>query len=393
VLVSCDLIGVPLEITHQVRNLVRAATGLPDSMIMVHCTHTHSGPATGRLVGWGVTDLPYVQVLPYRIAQAAIEALGCLEEVEVHHAEVPCEGLALNREYDKDGPPLEEVLSEEWRPAKPELTDTTCHVIKFTRSGHIVGFASYFSCHPVVCCSTTRFIHGDFVGIATNMLEREYPGTVGLFLQGCQGDVNSCVVHKPEQEALLALDIIAARYARCVRHGLSVARAINVDSIDGCLSQMTPTRKSYTVEQLEQWLAEKEAVFHTPGKTDADHDVRMATVYAESLRNLIAAVRRGESLEPTTELQAFRLGPLVLLGTPFEVFQAIKREFLQKTKSPIPLLMGITNDLLGYAPDRETAQRGGYAADQVPLMLGTLPFANIHNELVEQLLQLEAKLV
>lgn len=116
----------------------------------------------------------------------------------------------------------------------------------------------------------------------------------------------------------------------------------------------------------------------------------MAAVYAASLRRLIQRTETGETLQPSTEVQALRIGPLVLLGTPFEVFQGIKREFLQKTKSPIPLLMGVTNDLLGYAPDRETAARGGYAADQVPLMLGNLPFANVHDELVEALLAVES---
>jgi len=171
---------------------------------------------------------------------------------------------------------------------------------------------------------------------------------------------------------------------------LTAATPVEVDSINGCLYATTPTRKRYTVEQLGEWLAEKESVFQMPGKTDDDHEVRMAAVYAASLRRLIQRTETGETLQPSTEVQALRIGPLVLLGTPFEVFQGIKREFLQKTKSPIPLLMGVTNDLLGYAPDRETAARGGYAADQVPLMLGNLPFANVHDELVEALLAVES---
>jgi len=71
--------------------------------------------------------------------------------------------------------------------------------------------------------------------VATNMLEREFSdagrAVVGLFLQGAEGDVNSCVVHKPEQEALLALDVIAARYARSVREGLREAEPIEVCGI------------------------------------------------------------------------------------------------------------------------------------------------------------------
>jgi hypothetical protein len=38
--------------------------------------------------------------------------------------------------------------------------------------------------------------------------------------------------------------------------------------------------------------------------------------------------------------------------------------------------------------DREIAARGGYAADLSPLMCSSLPFADIHGQLVEELARL-----
>jgi len=38
--------------------------------------------------------------------------------------------------------------------------------------------------------------------------------------------------------------------------------------------------------------------------------------------------------------------------------------------------MSAANDAVGYAPDREAAARGGYAADVVPFCCGALPFAD-----------------
>jgi hypothetical protein len=55
-------------------------------------------------------------------------------------------------------------------------------------------------------------------------------------------------------------------------------------------------------------------------------------------------------------------------------------------------IMGPTNDCLGYAPDRTAAARGGYAADTVPLVLGMMPYAAIHDELVRELVALEGEL-
>jgi hypothetical protein len=387
-LVSCDLVGVSADITRRVRELASEQIGLPPECLMVHGTHTHSGPNTGGYTGWGEADAPYLEILPQRIARACVEAVANLQEAQLRYAETPCVGIGLNREYDNDAPPLADVLREDWRPAKPDLTDTTCHVLKIEAAGSMIGFASSFGCHPVVCCSQTHSIHGDYCGVATNLLERECPGSVGLFLQGAQGDVNSCVVHKPEMESLLALDVIAARYARAVRRGLAAAAPVRVDSIGAVSRQEVFSRKPLDIAALRRLLAEQEATLRAPDASDSDSKVRMATVAARSLRGLVAAAERGESLSPPLELQGFRIGPLLVLASPFETFQAIKNDVRAGTGVPATLVLGITNDTQGYAPDRTAAARGGYAADTAPLIVGRLPYAAIHDELVAGLLSL-----
>ncbi len=392
VLVSNDLLYLPRHITARVRELVTEATGIPSDAIMVHSIHTHSGPNTVPTSGWGEIDPPYVEVLPGRIADACIRAVENLRDAMLSHAEVPCEGIGLNREYDIDAPPLDDVLNEDWRPAKPELTDITCHVLVARAGDEIIGFASYFGCHPVVCCAQTRYIHGDYAGVATNLLEREHPGSVGLFLQGAQGDVNSCVVHKPENDSLLALDVIAGRYARSVRAGIKAAAPVDADEIAWAQHAVTFSRREMTIADFRNTLSEQEAILRNPGASDADAAVRMATVNALAFRKLIAAVERGETLKPPAWVQGLRIGPIAFLGAPFEIFQAIKNDVKAAAKSPVPLVMGFANEIMGYAPDHTAAARGGYAADVVPLIHGILPFSNIHDELVQALLDVEADL-
>jgi hypothetical protein len=392
VLISNDLIGVSGDTTARVRQLVHEATGVPPGAVMVHCTHTHSGPTTIPINGWAAADVPYLETLPQRIAAAGVQAVANLQEATLSYAEAPCEGVAVNREYDHDAQPLEDVLRDDWRPAKPELTDTTCHVLTAHAGDRLIGFASYFGCHPVVCCEATRYIHGDYAGVATNSLEREHPGSVGLFLQGALGDVNTCVVHKPEPESLLALDVIASRYANAVRRGLAEAQPLAVDEVRYALRPVTFTRKPLTVDDLRARLAEQDRILQAPDATDVSPEVRMAAVYALAYRALIAALDAGRSVAEPTELQGFRLGSLSFLGAPFEIFQAIKNEVRDAAKPATTFVMGPTDDCLGYAPDRTAAARGGYAADTVPLMLGMMPYASIHDELVRELSALEGGL-
>jgi len=109
-------------------------------------------------------------------------------------------------------------------------------------------------------------------------------------------------------------------------------------------------------------------------------------------RETLAKIRAVALLEPETELQGFRLGPLELLAGPFETFQALKNDTVAAAVAPLPLVLAMTNDWRGYAPDRSVAARGGYAADFVPIMLGTTPFQDIHGELVAGFLELDKAL-
>ncbi len=398
VVIGCDLIGITIDITRRVRERLRSEAGLEPHEVMICCSHTHSGPNTGPYIGWGAADPPYRETLHNRIARAALAALADLNEAELAHAEVPCKGIGLNREYDRDAPPLEQVLRDDWQPAKPELTDTTCHVLAVRSPGGVLrGFAGYFGCHPVVCCAATRYIHGDFPGVAINQVERDGDGLTGLFLQGAQGDVNSCVVHKPEQEALLALDVVAGRFARSMRQGLAQARPLRVDRVAGVRLTRTFTRKPWDLDTLRGKLAESEARLNHFEATDdtileGNRNLRMETVYVLALRDLVARAERGVSLEPATEVHGIRIGPLALLGSPFETFQAIKNDVRSAARAPIPLVVSFVNDSVGYAPDRTAAARGGYAQDMVPLICGELPYASIHDELKTALLELDARL-
>jgi hypothetical protein len=392
-LVSCDLIGVTRDLCDEARKLVHHETGIPASHILIHAIHTHSGPSTRVYSGWGTPDPPYLEILPRRIAQACLQALGKMKDAVLSHAEVPCEGLAINREYDAfQGASIDEVLKDGWRPAKPETTDTTCHVLTITARGKLTGFLSYYGCHPVIGGWGTHKIHGDYAGVATNRIERRHPGSVGLFLQGAQGDINSALVCGGEPEALRALDVLADRYARAVENGMKQTRPVTVDSLVARRLPVTFSRKPWGPRKLQALLAEQESILHAPDATDADSKLRLAMVRATALRRMLAQLKAGESLEPRSAIQGLRLGPVSFLGSPFEVFRAIKNEVLDAAVSPIPLVMGFTGDSLGYAVDKTKAAAGGYAADLVPLICGALPFARIHEELVAALLKLDRSL-
>ena len=397
VFISCDLTTIGGDTCDRARELVREAVPeLELDNIIVSATHTHSAPAVvANNLGWGVPDLPYLQILPYKIAQAGIDAWRNLEEVTVSTARVPCRHIGLNRVYDRDAPPLEEVLREDWEPAKPELTDTECQLIRCDdAAGKLKGFLVNFGCHAVVCCQKCFNLHGDYPGVAIHSVMAEHPGAVGLFLQGAEGDVNSGCVHKPEADAMPALDVFAARFARAIRNGLEAAQKIAVDDIrTAAVTVEFSTRHNWDEASLLKRKAEIDAVLNRADASDDDPKVRMNTVYRFGLEKLLKLIRSGEKTTVTARVFAVRMGPLEFLGAPFEIMQAIKNDIVAGAKAEIPLVMSLCNGALGYAPDQQSIdQADSYAATMIPLLQGRFPYSDIHRELRDALLKLDAEL-
>ena len=394
-LITCDLCTLQPHTCDTVREIIcEKVPSLKPQEIMVECAHTHSGPSTvDGDFGWGNPDAPYMESLPWKIAQAGIDACANPVEGTLSSAVVECRHIGLNRVYDKDAPPLEDVLKPDWEPAHPELTDTVCRVIRFDADSELRGFWVYFGCHPVVCCQLTHYIHGDYPAVAIHKLMAENPGVTGLFLQGAQGDVNSGCVHKPEKESLEALDVFAERFASAIRRGLAAAKPFSDNTVKVVSRKFEfSTRPSFDRAKLLELKAQYESCLHDANVDEEAWETRMNMVYLIGVRKMIENMDAGKKPEITAELQAARIGELEMLGAPFEIMQAIKNDVMAAAKSPQPMVMSLCNGSFGYAPDNTQLQKNSYESYMVAFMLRRQPFANIHNELVQDMLQLDNEL-
>ena len=87
-------------------------------------------------------------------------------------------------------------------------------------------------------------------------------------------------------------------------------------------------------------------------------------------------------------MQTFRLGELIIFGTPFELFYGIKQRILQETGHNRLLVLSLCNDSMGYAPTKEMWSAydkdfAFYPRDIVPFYFGKAPFTeHLEDEIV-----------
>jgi hypothetical protein len=325
---------------------------------LISATHTHSGPAIPRWIGWGAQDEEYLKGLPQRVAAAIITASGQLHPVAVYYGEVPVEGIGENREYD--GGPV----------------DTKLRVLKFMRGDKLEGFVVHYSVHNVILSEQMDEYSADLTGVALAKVVLEHPGSVGIFLQGSCGDINPRPAHQinnePPEKCLRLLNTLSESFAGYVRKALESASPLEIQNVG-----METRRISLPEVPTDRALALRTMLM-------ADGLLKQGGLPARAERELRwtrdtsrAALDRFNRLpldSKETEIQALRIQDVLILTDPGELFIT----FANRISGALPdwkvWVAGYANDYVGYIPTpdrydlRDEYYR--YAAYFTPLMNG-----------------------
>ncbi|MCX8083260.1 MAG: neutral/alkaline non-lysosomal ceramidase N-terminal domain-containing protein, partial [bacterium] len=113
---TVDLLWLGENQIKKVRNLVNKEIGIPTSNILIHATHTHTGPipdSSGREIfrkGFYV-EPSYLEILPFYIAGSIKMAYNRMTDASISAGADRIEGIAFNRRYLlKDGT----VITNPW---------------------------------------------------------------------------------------------------------------------------------------------------------------------------------------------------------------------------------------------------------------------------------------
>ena len=401
ILVNLELCGTPRAQAQRIRAAVAQRTGCRPEEIFVTCTHTHSGPSLGGMIGWGEADAMYVETLSSRIAGAAAKAWAARKPVTWRYAEGPCEGIAINRETDAGGwtpGPITERFDPKWRPARPQDTDPTLRVLAAYTGKKLAGLLHHFGCHAVVGSEQTFDVHGDFVGLASAQIERAFPGATAIFLPGAMGDINPPVCHRAEKETHRGLRMLSARYAAAIKRGLKAARPMPADELRGVQRDVTFSRKPWTRTAVQNRIARLEKIFAAPGVNDDTkvgqpplHTNGLNRVRLEGLRTVLAGFNGAQGPNPPVSVHGLRIGPVALLGVGLEVFHSLQVPILQGSPHAHTWVVSLSGGI-GYAPDARACAKKGYTDDLVPAIAGERPYAKIYAEVPRELIKLAREL-
>lgn len=352
-LVSVDLAWINAAAVKKAGEIVRKTMGIPVSSVLVHATHTHTGPlpdiSRGRVYkdvykrGFYVEPC-YIEMLPVYIAGSVKAAYENMKESLVGTSTGQVEGLAFNRRYlMKDG----RIITNPWNKRGDIIkmagpVDRTVGVVKITdkKTGKLTGIIVNFACHPDTLGDT--LISGDWPGMLRNKLKNEFPCAEVLLLNGPSGDINHV---NPASSSLRGIEIpdhIAETLKKKTVHLLKrIKPEGNVRMKTYCKKISLPCRKVSPAElkSAKEILKEK--------NLPADSLQHMISASLIKVAKETSAGKKCHALE----INGFSVGSdLLLLGLPGEVFTEIGLGIKKMSPFKHTLLAQNSNVRLGYVP-------------------------------------------
>jgi len=348
VLVTTDLLGLPKELSDQIRTKLETRFLLSKSQVILNSSHTHSGPVLSNSLSdiYPLDQSQMEQVRRYseKLAQQVVDLAGQafdnLEPAGIF-AENGVARFQVNRR-NNDANTLDR-LTELNGPS-----DAAVPVLKVVNGqGNLTAVVFGYACHPTVLSGYEW--SGDFPGFAQIELEKLYPGTTALFFQGAGADQNPLPRHTVP---------LAKQYGKTL--AAAVERVLSED-----MKQLAP--------HLQTAYSEVDLPLTTPPTSEElSQYIERSSGYQQTWAIRLLEVTKAGNPMPTSypfPVQAWKLGdlPIMALGGELVVEYAIqlKRIFGQHI-----FVMGYSNDVMSYIPTATILREGGYEGAIAQMVYG-----------------------
>ena len=342
VIVTTDLIGLPMELTDLVAARAMEKYKLDRASLVFNASHTHTGPVVrGNLSVMESQQPPhrealaaYRQTLQQKLLDVIGAALADLAPAELAFAHGEARFGVNRRQFTPAGVVIGVNPDGPVDPRVPVLRVTS-------PSGKVRALLFGYACHNTTLTAEFYQLSGDYAGFAQAELEKEFPGAVALFVQLCGGDQNPNPRSKLEYAEQHGRTL-AAEVARVARTAMSPAGGRIRAAYQLAALPFAP----HTREQFEQELKDANVFRQRRARL-------MLQLYDErreprQLRYPVQAVRleRGFTL--------IALGGEVVVDYALWAYRTWPQERL--------MVAGYSNDVACYIPSARILREGGYEA-------------------------------
>jgi hypothetical protein len=348
VMVSCDVLGFPKDVSDRIRGRLKDKLKIEPAQIILNASHTHTAPVLSRSLWcmYPVNDAQRAKIDAYaaRFEEGVVECVSrAFESMKPARLRAGCGMVrfAVNRRNNNEA-----AIRDAHELKGP--TDHSAPVLSISDETN-APFALLFSyaCHA----TTLNFykVSGDYPGFAQAALEAEHPGLTAMFFAGCGADQNPL----PRRSEALAR-----------QYGRELASAADC-ALEDPVTELEPTLKIESAE-IELALSDPPTRDQLVASAQASGDYNK-----RAIEDFIKQIDEGKPL-PTTypyPIQMWRLGNRVIIALGGEVVVDYAIAIKQMLGNDA-IVFGYSNDLMGYIPSERVLHEGGYEGGKAQMLYG-----------------------
>jgi hypothetical protein len=343
-IVSCDVLFVQRDFADRAAQDIETKTGIPAQNILIHATHTHAAPSATRVHGYQ-RDNAFVEGLTKTIVDSVVQA-----HAQLNNATPADLWFRLGEESSvgqnsrmlmKDGSIFWiGKTTDAVRPTGP--FDPELPVLQFTTSDRKpIALLFNHSTHTIGGRLAGKRSPA-FYGLAAQELEAKNGG-VHVFLEGASGSTHNLT---------LSADEMVTRIKNAVEQATASAQRRPVPRLASIKEPF-----EFRVRTFDD-AAEESTIAHF-GATHYD-DPKHAESLSEVFRIQRREVAPHQGQLKTTWLQTILIGDIAIVGIPAEFFTRLGQEIKRQSPLRYTYVAELSNDWMGYVPDREGFKLGGY---------------------------------
>lgn len=346
VIITTDLIGFSRPVAEKIAERIGTEQKLPRERILLTSSHTHAGPAiehsiTGlfklnALQAKAVADYTrYLEDQTVEVAAAAFAALAPAR-LTFHRGEA---GFVSNRRVITP-----KSVNFGNNPEGPVDRDVPLLRVA-DEAGKLRAVLFSYACHNTTLGGDFYKFHGDYAGVAQELIEKDNPGAVALFMAGFGADANPKPRGTLENAVANGAALSASVRDAMANSGREVAAHFRAANSLIALPLAPPP----TIQEFKR------------RRRDKNEHVKW-----HARRNLDRLKKDGRLQQNYFyPLQAIQLGKeatIVALGGEVVVDYSIrlKKELGGEGFWPV----GYANDVMAYIPSKRILDEGGYEADR-----------------------------
>jgi neutral ceramidase len=349
-LLTVDICMIFKESVEMMRSYIASKTDIRPGNIMIHATHTHSGPRSNL-------DAPKAKEYLRKAADAVILANQRLKSTVLSVGHAKEDRVSFNRRlkcidgtthmcWEKLEPGF---VIEPWGPKDPEII-----TLSIEQEGNQTGAIINFGCHATTLTGNNWLYSADYPGYLVESIRRvKGKDFLPLFFNGPCGNVTQVDYKRGFPDT----------YQECQRIGyllgVSALEAIkNQEIISGdrieVSKEMVPLKRITITEEQLKWannvMKKVEIEGMPPIQPDGQPDAYYAKEWLEMYKN--------QNIIDSLEVMVIRLGDVAFVGLPGEIFCEFGMDI--KAQSPFrnTIVMELANDNKKYFPTKVSFTQG-----------------------------------